>query len=162
MSEGCRCRRNRLRYLIFIKIVISLFSERDFLECADHSDTQQTRPDKVNSVRKGTTKTEKARTSSISVGTLSDDPLNCLSIALREFFFALGLCALNFTSGFCPSTPRVASTGSGRFHKFALNLARRSSRATACLNVRIIVLDVVKGSRRGISPTEFTVSLFDK
>lgn len=48
----------------------------------------------------------------------------------------------------------------GRFQRLALNLARRSSRETACRNVRTMVLDVVNGSLFGTIPTESTVSLF--
>ena len=52
-----------------------------------------------------------------------------------------------------------SSAALGRFHKFALNLARLSSNETACRNVRTMVLDVVNGKRLGIMPTESTVSL---
>ena len=55
--------------------------------------------------------------------------------------------------------PNLASSAFGRFHKFALNLARLSSRETACRNVRTMVLDVVNGNRLGTIPTESTVSL---
>ncbi len=84
-----------------------------------------------------------------------------MTLSLGAFPLDLTLGAFgNFTPGFWPSG--VGSAGGGLFHKFALNLARRSSRDTACLNVRMMVLDAVKGSRRGISPTEFTVSLWNK
>ena len=52
-----------------------------------------------------------------------------------------------------------SSSALGRFHKFALNLARLSSNETACRNVRTMVLDVVNGNRLGMIPTESTVSL---
>ena len=55
--------------------------------------------------------------------------------------------------------PKVCSTAFGLFQRLALNLARRSSRETACRNVRTIVFEVVKGSRREMIPTEATVSL---
>lgn len=47
----------------------------------------------------------------------------------------------------------------GRFHRLALNFARRSSSDTACRKVRTMVFDVVNGNLFGMMPTESTVSL---
>jgi hypothetical protein len=98
------------------------------------------------------------RTSSISVGR-SPASEYFLSISLSLWFSSCDLW-LSGTVGCWPVIPSVASVALGRFHRFALNLERRSSNETACLNVRTMVLDVVNGSLRGIRPTELTVSLF--
>lgn len=64
-----------------------------------------------------------------------------------------------FASSFGSGTPSFSSSAVGRFHKLALNLARRSSKETAWRKVWTMVLEVVKGSLLGIKPTESTVSL---
>ena len=84
------------------------------------------------------------------------------------FFLSL-LSSLGGSSKLCSRTrgwllvcsPSLTSSSFGRFHKLALNFARRSSKATACRKVRTIVLDVVNGNLLGIMPTESTVSLLN-
>jgi hypothetical protein len=112
--------------------------------------------------------TPENQTSSTSVGLLGSE--YCLSRSRSscswhlelEALFVMLSCGLDgvLWRGIDPfSTPLLWSSSEGWFHKFTLNLARRSSREMACLKYLMWLLDAVKGSRRGRIPTDPTVSL---
>ena len=79
-----------------------------------------------------------------------------LLLRVLAVVLAWRMCGRGMSPGW---VPWWASHVEGRCQWFALNFARRSSRESACRKVRMAVLDAVKGSLCGITPTEQTVSL---
>ena len=106
---------------------------------------------------------ESTGTSSTSVGVarsfpyLSSNTRRVPSPCLAGFPF---LCAFACAARFCSVILSNSSPFTGQFHWFALNLARRSSKDSACLKVHTTLLEAANGRRRGIKPTEATESLY--
>jgi hypothetical protein len=82
--------------------------------------------------------------------------LHCLSSSVK-------VCRLRETVDVssCASVDLNSRSLSPGGQRLALNFALRSSRDTACLKYLILLLEIVKGRRCGIKPTELTVSLFE-